>query len=67
MDRQLSTATGADDRIAGPGTPHAQTAQAFKNIDAIFRAAGVATSHVVPTRIFVTNIGQWGKTEAALP
>jgi len=67
MDRQLSTANPADGRIVGPGDSHTQTVQTLKNIDAIFRAAGVATSHVVPTRIFVTNIGQWGKTEAALP
>jgi len=65
MDRQLSTANPADGRIVGPGDSHTQTVQALKNIDAVFRAAGVATSHVVSTRIFVTNIGQWGETKAA--
>jgi len=66
MDRQLSTATGADHWITGLGDPHAQTVPALKNINAVLRAAGAAMSRTVRARMFVTSIDQWGKNEAVL-
>ena len=66
MDRQLTTATGADGRIVGPGNPHPQTVQALKNIDAALRAAGASMSHVARSRMLLMNIDRWGENEAVL-
>lgn len=48
-----------DGRVVGEGDPYAQTAQAFRNLEAGLALAGAGLVDVVQTRMFVTDIGRW--------
>lgn len=54
-----TTATDAEGNLVGIGNPYVQTLQILKNIERALGAAGASLSHVVRTRIYVTDIDRW--------
>ena len=54
-----TTATDDQGRLVGIGDAYAQTVRAIQNIAAALERAGGNLTHVVRTRMFVTDISQW--------
>jgi len=48
-----------DGRVVTEGDAYAQTAQAFRNLEAALALAGAGLADVVQTRMFVTDIARW--------
>ncbi len=54
-----TTATDDQGRLVGTGDAYAQTVRAIQNIAAALERAGADLTHVVRTRMYVTDISQW--------
>ncbi len=54
-----TTATDGNGNIVGPDDGYAQTVQVIRNIESALKQAGATLSHVVRTRMFVTDISRW--------
>ena len=54
-----TTATDQQGNIVGINDPYKQTVQAIKNIQSALQKVGADLTHVVRTRMYVTDIDHW--------
>ena len=59
-----TTATDVTGRIVGERDPEAQTRQCLRNIVTALEHLGAGLEHVVRTRIYVVDIGDWERIGA---
>src|SRR2546422_6869899 len=60
-----TTATDGQGHLVGKDDAYRQTRQAIANIERVLAQAGARLAHVVRTRIYVTDISQWGAIRRA--
>jgi enamine deaminase RidA (YjgF/YER057c/UK114 family) len=59
-------ATGPDGNIVGAGDLRAQTVQTIKDVEAALWKVEANLKEAVRTRIFVTNIAEWEKSDGSM-
>lgn len=55
-----TTATDDEGNLVGPDDPETQTRRALANVEAALDGVGASLEDVVRTRIYVTDIDDWG-------
>lgn len=55
-----TTATDEEGNVVGEGDAYRQAKRALENVESALTEAGASLDDVVRTRMFVTDIGNWG-------